>query len=177
METYITAVVLLQSTPVIEELRFNIIYYIASCRLSYKMSVGIADQKEQNMNNLFISELSLVCYRFVFTNKSYYMYQERNISLYYIVSWKDCSFTHHKMFSSASFERDTILEPLCSQLIFQVESIKNDNISSNKCPGFNVVIWLLYLYSFQCHRLDKKSKRMEQTCSEREETVLFFIQY
>lgn len=78
------------------------------------------------------------------------------------------------MFSSASFERDTILEPLCSQLIFQVESIKNDNISSNKCPGFNVVIWLLYLYSFQCHRLDKNSKRMEQTCSEREETVLFF---
>lgn len=52
----------------------------------------------------------------------------------------------------------------------------NDNISSNKCPGFNVIIWWLYLYSFQCHRLDKNSKRMEQTCSEREETVLFFIQ-
>lgn len=138
------------------------------------MSVCIADQKEQDMNNLFISELSLVCYRFVYTNKSYYMYQKKKYIT--ILSWKHGSFTHHKMFSSASFERDNILEPLCSQLIFQVESIKNDNISSNKCPGFNVVIWLLYLYSFQCHRLDKNSKRMEQTCSEREETVLFFIQ-
>lgn len=48
------------------------------------MSVCIADQKEQDMNNLFISELSLVCYRFVYTNKSYYMYQKkRNISPYY----------------------------------------------------------------------------------------------
>lgn len=45
--------------------------------------VCIADQKEQDMNNLFISELSLVCYRFVYTNKSYYMYQKRNISPYY----------------------------------------------------------------------------------------------
>lgn len=105
------------------------------------------------MNNLFISELSLVCYRFVYTNKSYYMYQKKKYIT--ISSWKHGSFTHHKMFSSASFERDTILEPLCSQLIFQVESIKNDNISSNKCPGFNVVIWLLYLYSFQVNVWNK----------------------
>lgn len=40
----------------------------------------------------------------------------------------------------------------------------------------NVLVLMLLYDGCQCRRLDKNSKRMEQTCSEREETVLFFIQ-